>query len=64
MTAERVATSIRAVVTGDYRECVEKLSEIFRFAGGTKKAADILEHYASTSGAGYSTTMQMCTLFL
>ena len=46
VTAERVATSIHAVVTGDYRERVEKLNKIFRFVGGTKKAADILEHYA------------------
>ena len=45
VTAERVSSSIHAVETGDYRERVEKLSEIFRFAGGTKKAADILEHY-------------------
>ncbi len=46
MTAERVGESILTLEGEGYRARVEKQSKIFRFAGGARRAANILEHYA------------------
>ncbi len=46
VTADRVSSSVREIESGTYRARVEKQSKIFRFAGGARRAADILEHYA------------------
>ncbi len=46
VTINRVSSSIKEIESGTYRARVEKQSKIFRFAGGVRRAADILEHYA------------------
>ena len=48
VTEASVASALTAAMTtgGGYRERAGKVSKLFKFAGGARRAADLVEHYA------------------
>lgn len=46
VTSETVLSSIRSVVSAECRDRVKKLSKVLKQAGGSGKAADLVEYYA------------------
>ena len=46
LTKENIANSIQALQSDEYKKQLEKQSKIYNFAGGSKAAADLAEHYA------------------
>ena len=46
ITREKIKDAVGAIEKGPYHGNVQKLAKIYRMAGGTKKAADLVEFYA------------------
>ena len=46
VTREKIRDAVGAIEKGPYYDNVQKLAKIYRMAGGTKKAADLVEFYA------------------
>lgn len=51
MSAAKIAESLRALDTGEYRSKVSRIQKVFRMAGGVKRAADLVEFYADVGYA-------------
>lgn len=45
LTSSKIAGAIAAVNEGEYRQRISKLQKMFKFAGGVKRAADLVEFY-------------------
>ena len=45
LTASDITVAIEALMSAKYIRMAKKMSKIFNFAGGTKKAADLVEYY-------------------
>lgn len=46
ITKEQIFSSVKALESGEYRQRAVRLGKILRHAGGARKAADLVEHYA------------------
>ena len=53
MTSSAVADALAALDAGDYSTNVRRLQKMFRFAGGARRAADLVEHYEEVGYAAH-----------
>ena len=51
MTSSAVADALAAVNAGNFSKNVRRLKKMFRFAGGARRAADLVEHYGDVGYA-------------
>lgn len=45
ITAQDIDTSVRRIVSGDYAENAGRIRQMYKLAGGAKRAADLVEYY-------------------